>query len=79
MAIARLSQERPQSWRNCIAGKPAWLIPILLIEWPFCWSAYAHSRWSFLDVLEYLGSFSVLVAVIFYFREPGDRIKQKHY
>ncbi len=79
MTIARLSHERPQSWRNCIAGKPAWLIPILLIEWPFSWSAYALSRWSFLEVLEYLGSFSVLVAVIFYFREPGDRIKQKHY
>jgi len=37
------------------------------------------SRWSFLDVLEYLGSFSVLVAVIFYFSESGDRLKQKHY
>jgi hypothetical protein len=79
MAIARLSHERPQSWRNCSAGKPAWFIPILLIEWPFSWIAYALSRWSFLEVLEYLGSFSVLVAVIFYFRESGDRIKQKHY
>ncbi len=34
---------------------------------------------SFLEVLEYLGSFSVLVAVIFYFSESGDRIKQRHY
>jgi len=37
------------------------------------------SRWSFLEVLEYLGSFSILVAVIFYFSESGDRLKQKHY
>jgi len=51
----------------------------LLIEWPFAWLAYALSRWSFLEVLEYLGSFSVLIAVIFYFRESGDRLKQKHY
>ena len=37
------------------------------------------SRWSFLEVLEYLGSFSILIAVIFYFSESGDRLKQKHY
>ena len=37
------------------------------------------SNWSFLEVLEYLGTFSVLVAVIFYFSESGDRIKQRHY
>jgi hypothetical protein len=79
MAIARPSHERPQSWRNFIAGKPAWLVPIQLIEWPFSWIAYGLSRWSFLEVLEYLGSFSVLVAVLFYFRESGDRIKQRHY
>src|SRR6516162_3251245 len=53
--------------------------PLLAIEWPFAWTAYALSRWSFLEVLEYLGSFSVLVAVIFYFSESGDRLKQKHY
>lgn len=43
------------------------------------WVAYALSRWSFLEVLEYLGTFSVLVAVIFYFAESGDRVKQRHY
>jgi uncharacterized protein YjbI with pentapeptide repeats len=32
------------------------------------------SRWSFLHVLEYLGSFSVLVAVIFYFSEAGAKL-----
>jgi len=30
-------------------------------------------------VLERLGSFSVLAAVIFYFSESGNRIKQRHY
>jgi hypothetical protein len=43
------------------------------------WVAFALSRWTFLDVLEYLEGFSVLIAVIFYFSESGDRLKQKHY
>jgi uncharacterized protein YjbI with pentapeptide repeats len=41
--------------------------------------AYILSNWSFLEVLEYLSSFGVLIAVIFYFAESGDRVKQKHY
>jgi uncharacterized protein YjbI with pentapeptide repeats len=49
------------------------------IEYEFEWLAFLLSRWSFLEVLEYLGSFSILIAVIFYFSESGDRIKQKHY
>jgi uncharacterized protein YjbI with pentapeptide repeats len=55
------------------------MVPLLAIEWPCQWVAYVLGKWSFLEVLEYLGSFSVLVAVIFYFSESGDRIKQKHY
>jgi uncharacterized protein YjbI with pentapeptide repeats len=30
-------------------------------------------------VLEYLGRLSILIGVIFYFRESGSRIKQRHY
>jgi uncharacterized protein YjbI with pentapeptide repeats len=48
-------------------------------EWFWEWVAYILSNWSFLEVLEYLGSFSILIAVIFYFSESGDRLKQKHY
>ena len=29
--------------------------------------------------LEYAGSFSILIAVIVYFADSGDRMKQKHY
>jgi hypothetical protein len=43
------------------------------------WVAYVLSNWSFLEVLEYLGTFSVLIGVIFYFSESGDRVKQRHY
>jgi uncharacterized protein YjbI with pentapeptide repeats len=43
------------------------------------WVAYALSNWTFLEVLDYLETFSVLIAVIFYFSESGDRVKQRHY
>jgi Pentapeptide repeats (9 copies) len=77
--IFRVESERPKPWKVYIAGKPRWLLPFLAVEWLFAGIAYALSHWSFLEVLEYLGSFSVLVAVVFYFSESGDRLKQKHY
>ena len=77
--ILRIKHDPPGPWQSYCTGKPAWMKPLLAVEWPFAWVAYALSRWSFLEVLEYLGSFSVLIAVIFYFRESGDRLKQKHY
>jgi hypothetical protein len=43
------------------------------------WLAYALSNWRFLEVLDYLSRLGVLIAVIFYFAEAGDRLKQKHY
>jgi uncharacterized protein YjbI with pentapeptide repeats len=55
------------------------MLPFRAFEWLWEWVAYGLSRWSFLEVLEYLGSFSVLVGVIFYFSESGDRVKQRHY
>jgi hypothetical protein len=73
-------RKRPEAWQLQRARlRHSWLVPLLAIEWVFEWLAFALSRWSFLEVLEYLGSFSILVAVIFYFSESGDRLKQKHY
>jgi hypothetical protein len=77
--IFRAEHERPKPWKVYAAGKPRWLLLFLAVDWLFAGIAYALSRWSFLEVLEYLGSFSVLVAVVFYFSEAGDRLKQKHY
>jgi len=54
-------------------------MPFVLVEYGLDWVVYALSHWRFLELLEYLGSFGVLVAVIFYFSESGDRLKQKHY
>src|ERR1700719_3536527 len=76
----RIHRERPDPWsvrRERI--KHAWTTPFWAIEWIFEWVAFALSRWTFLDVLEYLEGFSILFAVLFYFSESGDRLKQKHY
>src|SRR5271154_3103017 len=76
----RIQRERPEPWpvlRERI--KHRWTTPFWSIEWVMEWVAYVLSRWTFLDVLEYLEGFSVLIAVIFYFSESGDRLKQKHY
>src|SRR5271165_1137597 len=77
--ILRVKHDRPEPWQSYVAGKRGWVVPFLAVEWVFEWLAYGLSHWAFLDVLEYLGSFSVLIAVIFYFSESGDRLKQKHY
>ena len=76
----RVHRKRPEPWalRKQQLGR-AWLRPLWAIEWFWEWVAYVLSNWSFLEVLEYLGSFGVLIAVIFYFAESGDRVKQKHY
>ena len=79
LCIVQVKHDPPGPWSTYITGKPVWLRPFLLIEYPLAWVAFALSHWSFLHVLESLGSLSVLVAVIFYFSESGDRLKQKHY
>jgi uncharacterized protein YjbI with pentapeptide repeats len=50
-----------------------------MLEWCWEWAAWALNNWKFVEVLERLGSFSVLVAVIFYFAESGKRTRQEHY
>jgi len=74
-----LRRTRPQRWSEWRKGVRAWMVSFAMIEYGMEWVVYALSNWRFLEVLEYLGSFGVLVAVIFYFAESGDRLKQKHY
>jgi hypothetical protein len=78
--ITHRQRTRPAPWNaRRQSATRRWLIPFTALEWCFEWLAYALSNWTLLEVLEYLGSFSVLVAVIFYFAESGDRVKQRHY
>jgi len=53
--------------------------PILLFQWCTEWAAFFLGRWVLLEVLEYCGTLSLLVAVIFYFAGARDRREQKHY
>lgn len=70
---------RPESWRELRQKTPAWALPFRGFNWVLAWCAFALSHWALLDLLEHLGTFSVLVAVIFYFADSGNRTKQKHY
>src|SRR6202521_6035034 len=73
-------KNRPESWKEYKDSvKPRWALSFHALEWVCHWIQYFLDRWVFLEVLESLGTFSVLIAVIFYFSESGDRKKQKHY
>src|SRR5580698_9697693 len=73
-----IARERPRPWREQ-KSVTRLALPFVALEWSLDWLAYFLSNWKLLEVLEYLGSLSVLVAVIFYFSESGDRTKQRHY
>ena len=80
--ILHKPRERPAPWKTrkrSVGAMQKWVIPFVAFEWVCEWAAYFLSNWSLLEVLEYLSSFSVLIAVIWYFSESGDRIKQRHY
>jgi Pentapeptide repeats (8 copies) len=75
-----VTRERPERWSERRARVThGWAVPFVWTEHGMDWIAYGLSRWRFLDVLDYVGRFGVLVAVAFYFAESGDRLKQKHY
>jgi Pentapeptide repeats (8 copies) len=71
---------RPQKWVqfNRETKHPI-LLPLTFAEWSCKWLVYWLSGWAFLEALEYVGTLSILFAVITYFAESGDRLKQKHY
>src|ERR1700739_632409 len=73
-------REKPEIWAERRSSvKRTWLVPFAYFEYATEWLAYALSHLTLVEVLEYLGSFGVLIAVIFYFAESADRLKQKHY
>src|SRR4029077_4726605 len=71
---------RPAPWSDARQNvNHKWALPFAALEWSLEWLAYRLSNWKFLHVVNYLRSFGIIVAVIFYFSESGDRLKQKHY
>jgi len=77
--LVRELRQRPPAWKEYRTSRSRLLRPFHAIEWACDWTAYYLAHWAFLEVLEYLGVFSVLIAIVFYFSEAGDRKKQKHY
>lgn len=74
------ARRRPESWKSRLQRtKHKWLGPFFALEWVWDWLSYLLANWSFLEVIEYLGTFSILFGVILYFAESGDRDKQRHY
>lgn len=55
------------------------MVPFIALEWVWEWVAYWLSGWAFLEVLEYVERLGILVAIIFYFADSGNRTKQRHY
>ena len=78
--ILKTERKRPDSWAEFRArSKSRWLAPFLALDWCGEWTAYWLSGWALLEVLEYLQTLSLLLVVVLYFTDAGNRLKQKHY
>jgi pentapeptide repeat protein len=70
----------PPAWPEFKKRAPRrFLMPFYAVSWLADWAAYFLGRWPVVELLEYLGSFSILFAAIVYFAGASDRLKQKHY
>jgi hypothetical protein len=70
----------PPEWADFKARAPhRCFVSLFFITWTADWAAYFLGKWPLVELLEYLGSFSILFGVIFYFAGASDRLKQKHY
>jgi hypothetical protein len=70
----------PPRWREFKSRAPGkYLVPFYAVNWWADCAAYHLSKWPMVELLEYVGSFSILFAVIVYFAGAPDRLKQKHY
>jgi hypothetical protein len=80
MSYVFKERNRPARWAEFKAGaRHRALVPFYCLSWVADWAAYWLAKWPMVELLEYLGSFSILFAAIFYFAGAPDRLKQKHY
>lgn len=80
MSYAFKDRNRPPAWgayRHRASNRL--LIPVYAVEWFLEWMAYMLGKSSIVEILEYMGSFSILFAAIVYFAGASNRLKQKHY
>ena len=80
MAYVFRDREPPPEW-NVFKGRARhrWHVPLYGLSWAADWAAWKLGQWPVVELLEYVGSFSILFAAIFYFAGASDRLKQKHY
>ena len=80
MAFVFKERNPPPTWPvfKAHARHPV-LVPFLRLTWAADWAAYYLGKWAVVELLEYMGSFSLLFAVIFYFADAPNRLMQKHY
>jgi hypothetical protein len=80
MAYVSKDRNPPMKWREFRKRAPAKALePLYAVNWAVDWAAYGLGSWPVVELLEYLGSFSILFAAIVYFAGAPDRLKQKHY
>lgn len=76
----RSEPRKPAPWRDYRRDvRRRWSVPIHGVDWCLRQVAWALSQWSLLHVLEHLGTFSILIAAIFYFYEAPERRQIKQY
>jgi hypothetical protein len=80
MSYVPKERNPPPRWAEVESRAPHRLLaPFYGLTWAADWAAYYLGKWPFVELLEYLGSFSILFVTIFYFIGASDRLKQKHY
>jgi len=80
MSYVFKEHQRPPEWAEIKARAPhRSLVPFYLVSWAADWASFMLAKWPLVELLEYLGSFSILFAAVFYFADAPDRLKQKHY
>lgn len=77
--IIHQPRDKPLSWSEKKKGIPSWCSPFFALDWVLDWLAFLLSNWRLIEVLEYMGSLSILVAVFFYFHDADNRVRQRHY
>jgi len=72
-----VSPIRPANWAKLrTERRPYWRTAP---KWAYSWLVFWSQQWSFLKVLDAAGKFVIIVAVVQWFLESGDRAKERHY
>jgi hypothetical protein len=80
MAYVFKDRNPPPEWQEFKGrARRGWLVPLYGLSWSADWAAWKLGQWPLVELLEYVGSFSILFAAVFYFAGASDRLKQKHY